>query len=245
MQTKFGTLLLASAGLMLCAPSPSPALPKNLGYTFYVNGRPVGRTDIRVSQSAEAIRFESHTRVVIGPNAVELTCRTEADPKTFAVRTFSYEGTKGGTPVATRVHVLGDSVYGFVTTAGERRDRARKLAYPRALVFEDWIVELQIVLAQTQAQSTHVSDTYALVSADSFLPKDLVMGYTGEVLVEAGPRSMTARKLAVSIAGGAPFESHIDPARGVPVYIRFPGVRAEMFLDELFGDSPVSYFAPE
>jgi hypothetical protein len=243
MHTKLAIWLVLLTGGVSAAASPAVALPKKLGYTFYVEGKPVGRADIRVTQSDQAIRFESKTRVVIGPNAIELACRTEADPKTFAVRSFAFEGTKGGVPVATQVYVLGDSVYGHVATAGVRKDKARRLDQPRIILFEDWVVELQILIALTQAESPHVSDTYGLVFAGSFLPTDVLAGYAGEVLVEAGPRSMAARKLTVAIRGGEPFESRVDPVRGVPVYIRFPGVKAEAFLDEVFGESPVSYFA--
>jgi hypothetical protein len=214
-----------------------------MGYTFYVDGRPVGRTDIRVTKSANSLRFESRMRVEIGGSTVDLSCRTEADPGTFEVRTFSFEGTKAGVPVATEVHVLGDSVYGYVGAGADRVARSRKLKYPRTILFEDWVIELQILLARTQARSGRISDTYGMVIAGSFAPTEVLAGYTGEVLVEAGSRSMAARKLAVAISGGDPFESHIDPVREIPVYIRFPGVRAEVFLDEVFGENPVSYFA--
>jgi hypothetical protein len=54
---------------------------------------------------------------------------------------------------------------------------------------------------------------------------------------------MTARKLVVIIRGAEPFESHVDPARGVPVYIRFPTSQAEAFLDEVFGENPVTFYS--
>jgi hypothetical protein len=54
---------------------------------------------------------------------------------------------------------------------------------------------------------------------------------------------MTARKLIVIISGAEPFESHVDPVRGVPVYIRFPTSQAEAFLDEVFGENPVTYYS--
>jgi hypothetical protein len=105
-------------------------------------------------------------------------------------------------------------------------------------------MELEILLAQTQAASKHPSDTYGLIFAGSFLPADLVAGYTGDVLVEAGDRSLAARKLEVVIRGSNPFFSHVDPVRGIPVYIEFPSVRVEAFLEEVFGENPVTRFAP-
>ena len=240
---KFNAWLATVALILLAGAMPADALPKKLAYLFYVDGQPVGRSDIKVTQSPGVLRFESKTYVAIGPNVIELACVTDADPRTYAVREFSMEGTKGGQPVAARVYALGDSVHGYVVTGGDRREKARRLPHPGTIVFEDWVMELEILLALTQARSTHVSDTYNLVFAGSFLPTDVVAGYTSEILVEAGSRSMAARKLAVAIKGADPFESHVDPNRGVPVYLQFPQVRAEIFLEEVFGDNPVSRFS--
>jgi len=60
--------------------------------------------------------------------------------------------------------------------------------------------------------------------------------------VDGSNQSMTARKLLVAIQGGDPFESLIDPERGIPVYIRFPGIGAEVFLNDFYGDNPVSQY---
>lgn len=229
--------------LVTLAPTAG-AVPKKLAYRFYMDGQPIGRADIRVTQSPAELRFESKTRVEIGPNVVDLSCKTLADPKTYAVREFTMEGTKGGSPVAAHVTVLGDSVHGYIVSGGNRREKAKKSEYPRVLLFEDWIMELEILLAQTQAASKHPSDTYGLVFAGSFLPADITAGYTSDVLVEAGDRSMAARKLEVVIRGSSPFFSHVDPIRGVPVYLDFPAVRVEAFLEEVFGENPATRYSP-
>jgi len=103
-------------------------------------------------------------------------------------------------------------------------------------------MELEILLALTQARSTHVSDTYNLVFAGRSSRLTSSAGYTSEILVEAGSRSMAARKLAVAIKGADPFESHVDPNRGVPVIPPVPQVRREIFLEEVFWDNPVIVF---
>jgi len=238
----FWIVLIAACG-GLVAPATAK-LPATLGYTFFVDGQPVGRTDIRVVETPGALKFESKTRVSTASGTIELTAQTEADPKTFAVRQFSFKGTKGDRPVETLVHVAGDSVYGEIALGGTRTPKALRLPKPRAVVFEDWLMELELLLALTQAQSKQKTSVYGLVFAGSFLPAELMAGFAGEVLVEAGERSFAARRLVVAITGAAPFESHVDPERGVPVYLRFPAVRAEVFLDEVFGDNPVTYFVP-
>ena len=240
-------VLWASLILLATGPGASAAVavPKNLGYTFYVDGEPVGRSDIRITQTPETLTFDSKTRVLTGLSVIDLTAHTVADARTFLIRDFSLEGTKGEHRMICEVHVVGDSAYGFIDIGDGPKDKRLKLLYPQTVVFEDWVMELEVLMALAQSRSNHRSDNYGMVFATSFMPSDVLMGFTGEVLVEAGTRSMAARKLVISIRGADPFESRVDPVRGVPVYIRFPLVRAEAFLDEVFGENPVSYFTPK
>jgi hypothetical protein len=239
--------LWASLILLAAGPGASTALavPKTLGYTFYVDGEPVGRADIRVTQTPEALTFDSNTRVMTGLSVIALTAHTVADPRTYAIRDFTLEGTKGEHRINCEVHVDGDSVYGFFDNGAGPQGKSLKLRYPQTVVFEDWLMELEVLMSLAQTKSARASDSYGMVFASSFLPTDVLMGYAGDVLVEAGSRSMAARKLIISIRGAEPFESHVDPFKGVPVYIQFPVTRAEAFLDEVFGENPVSHFIPK
>jgi hypothetical protein len=237
-------LIAVALSVGATAASAREPLPRTLHYTFFVSGRPAGGSEIHVTRTNSSLVFESNTHVVVNGRPVELACRTEADPTTFEVRNFSYTGTKAGTPVASVVHVSPDSVYGTILSGGGREVPKKKSVRGReVVVFEDWVVEIQILLALRQERSTRVSTTYRIVFANSFLPGDVLVGYTGEVLLEARGRTMTARKLAVGVQGGPPFESHID-SRGVPVYLNFPGVASEIFLDEFFGDNPPTHYPP-
>jgi hypothetical protein len=233
-------LALAVGGSAASAREP---LPQTLHYTFFVAGQPAGASEIHLTRTKSSLVFESTMHVGVNENAVELACRTEADPTTFEVRNFSYTGTKAGSPVASVVHVSPDSVYGTLLSGGTKLNKKKDVRGREVVVFEDWVVEIQLLLALRQEQSPRVSTTYRFLLANSFMGGDALVGYTGDVLVQAGDRSLTARKLAVGIQGGAPFESHID-SRGVPVYLNFPGVRAEIFLDEFFGDNPPTRYAP-
>ncbi|HEX6791058.1 MAG TPA: hypothetical protein VF247_07085 [Candidatus Krumholzibacteria bacterium] len=235
-----GACALVALGL---APGAAHALPKSLGYSFYVKGVPAGRADIKITESRKEIIFDSETRVFTGTDVIQLTSHTVADRKTYSIRDFRYQGTKGDHVVACQAQVRGDSVYGFVEMDGKLRDKHLKLPGHQNLLFEDWVMEHEILLALTQARSKNPTETYGLVFTSSFSPAEVTAGFTGEVLVEAGPRSLAARKLVIMIRGAEPFESHVDPNRGIPVYIRFPQSATEVFLDEVFGENPVTYFS--
>lgn len=218
-------------------------LPRTVAYTFYLGGRRVGQSETRIVQSPGVLRFESNLRVENGPNVVELSTRTEADPTTYAIRRFSCSGTKGGKPMSTSVTVEGDSVYGSVTVGETTSKRGVRMKPPIA-VWEDWILDIQILLALQQARMGDRASTLSLLLAASYSVNSVTLGYTGEASVDGNDRSLVARKLLVAVLGGEPFESFVDPKRGVPVYIRFPGLQAEVFLDDFFGDNPASAYQP-
>jgi hypothetical protein len=219
-------------------------LPPKLGYTFYVRGQRVGQADVRITERKDVLRIESKLRVAAGESSIELWTKTEADPRTYAVRSFWYQGSKGGMPVSASVTVLGDSVYGMVTMGDTKTPHARRVTPTPVAVWEDWVMDLEILLGLEQAREFKNPMTRGLLLAGSYSTAKVTLGFTGEVAVEAGNRSTVARKLVVSIEGGQPFESLIDPERGIPVYIGFPGIGAEVFLNDFFGDNPASRLQP-
>jgi hypothetical protein len=226
------------------APVSADALPATLGYTLYTDGVRVGHSGMKITRDKSALRFESKTRVEIGPNVIELTSQTEADPESFVIRRFSFEGTKGGMATAALVVLRGDSATGWVERAGSQERSARsQVARGGFVVFEDWVMDLEVLLALHQAKATEERSTYPLLYASSFSTSELLTGFTGEVAVESATRSIVARKLEFSMTGGSAFESHVDPRTGIPVYLHFPVTRTEAFLDDFFGDKPVSRYS--
>jgi hypothetical protein len=233
--------------LLIACPLASIAsagtLPSALGYSLYVDGVRVGHSGMKIKQDGKTLRFESRTRVELGPNIIELTSRTEADPATFEIRRFSFEGTKGGMPTAGEIVLCGDSATGWLqsTSSTERHPRAQ-VNRGGFIVFEDWVMDLEVLLALRQAAAPANPTTYRILFANSLVPADLVAGFTGEAMVETDTRSLTARKLEIYLFGGTPFVSHVDPASGLPVYLHFPGTRTEAFRDDFFGDKPMSRY---
>ncbi len=242
----FATARIAALTILLAPVSGAQAdapFPATLGYTFFVRGEPAGHADVRITESRDLLRIESKLRVATGGVVTELSTKSEADPRTYALRIFSFEGTKAGTPVFASVAVEGDSVFGAISSGGPKKAMGRRVTPRPIVVWEDWAMDLEILLALQQAREFRNSSTRGLLLAASYSSALVTMGFTGEALVESTDRSVSARKLLVAIQGGEPFESMIHPEMRVPVYIHFPGVRAEVFLDQFFGDNPVSRYA--
>jgi hypothetical protein len=237
--------LSLAASAVIAAPAGAGELPSRLGYTFYVDGVRSGHSALTVSREKGAVRLASKTRVEIGGNVIELASEAVADPATFVIREFSFTGTKGGMPAACHVEIRGDSATGWVQTTMSDRRRPRVEFNPGGfVVWEDWVMELEVLLALRQAVAPRNPGNYRLLFANSFLTTDVTIGFTGEVAVESATRSIVARKLEVAMSGGDPFVSQVDPRSGIPVYLHFPGTRTEIFRDDFFGDKPLTRYAP-
>ena len=243
MQLKFPRVILPLLAIVLLAGvARAGELPKNLRYSFYVNGEPAGHAEVKITRTPTSLVFESDTRVLTGVAVIALESKTVVDPGTYAVSEFSCKGTKGDHTVSCEARVHADSAFGYYEMDGDIRDKHLKMRHPKTLLFEDWLMEHEILFALTQARSEQRTTTYNLLFPTSLAPAEVTLGYSGEVLEEAGPRSMTARKLIVIIAGAEPFESHVNPKNGIPVYMRFPTSHTEAFLDEIFGENPTTYY---
>ena len=66
-------------------------------------------------------------------------------------------------------------------------------------------------------------------------------GYIDRLLREMD-RLGIERTVLIAMGGSNAFASFYDPGRRLPVYIAFPSVAVEVFLDEFYGDTPVSRF---
>jgi hypothetical protein len=229
---------------LVTGPAPgSGAPPRSFNYSFYVSGQRVGGAAVRVAEDPSRLLLESTYKVTLGESVIDLKTRTEADPKTFAVRRFSYEGTRGGLPAQGAIAIEGDSAFFFSAKSGDRPRKRRRIQPAPIVLWEDWVPDLQILLARQAVEPTSPTET-GLLLASAFIPSTVIFGYTGEVALESRTSSMVGRKLEVLIQGGAPFESYVDPKRGVPVCIRFPATATEIFLDEFYGENPTTLYRP-
>ena len=230
--------VLTLAILAVAGSAAADSLPSKLTYTFFLRGSRIGKADVAIVQKSGSVRISSTLEVATVQARMELTTQTEADPKTYALRSFAFQGVKGPDQVASSVTVKGDSVYGFIATNGKKRPMSRRVTPAPILVWEDWVPDLEILMALQQAREFRNPSTRGLLLANSYASSEVTLGYSGEAVVESDTQSLVARKLLVSIQGGEPFESLIDPKRGVPVYLRFPGIGAEIFLNDFFGENP-------
>jgi hypothetical protein len=222
------------------------SLPETVGYTIYSHGQEVGHSDIRVTETETAIELESSTRVrITDADSIIMACRTVADPQTFLVRTFEFNGSRGPSAIDGQVTIAGDSVYSKFMRNDNEIDDYRISPFDRNLVLEDYIMEHEILIAlahDAREGGGNTPEDYGLLFPSSLTVTSAKVAFASTVEIESDVSAVVCKKLIVKIAGSKPFASYFDPERRLPVYMAFPQTNVEVFLDDFFGESPVTRY---
>lgn len=238
-------LSIALALLVTALPISGPyaaALPPKIEYTIYMRGELVGHTTIRTSETKDAIVLESTLEAHFASFDMNLTCRTEADKETFLVRNFDYQGTKAGMDVGGFFDAVGDSLHFTVTVDSVTNDDYRIAPDERNLVIEDYVFEHQVLLALAVMRGQERIQDFGLVFPSAVSLTTCTVADASKASVESETSELICTKILVAISGSDPYASFYDPTRHLPVYMAFPQTNVEVFLDDFFGDSPVSRY---
>jgi len=217
-------------------------LPEDLSYTIYVKGSPAGKAEIKVSYEGDTITFESTTSVDYGAFKMNARCRTAADAKTGIMRSFRWDGEKNGQKYSGELAYDGKVAKGIVRVDDSVVEEAKSPPAHPVIAFEDYIVEHEILLAHVHAAAGETGLTGSLLLPSAFSFVSVGMRAASEQIIESNIKEAVCRKLLVEMQGGSPWAIYFDDQRGLPVYLAFPSVGTEIFLDEFFGDEPVSRY---
>jgi hypothetical protein len=225
------------------------SLPETIGYTIFNRGHEVGHSQIDVTQTATEIVFESTTRVQFtAADSMSVTSRTVADPQTFLIRSFEYDGIRGPSTIHAEVTVYGDSLHYLIDRNGEITDDYKKSPYEYNLMLEDYIMEHEVLIAlshNARVEGTSTPAHYGVLFPLGAVMTSADIVFASDLEIESDTESAVCKKLVIKISGSEPFATFFDPERGLPVYMAFPQTLVEVFLDDFFGDSPVTRYRGE
>ena len=237
-------VLFASAALLVaCRTTFSAEFPAKATYLFYVQGVPAGKSEIECVQKDGVYVFSSTSNVVHGEFAETLSCRTEFDQKTLRPRLFQYKGVLSGDSLSGTIRVDGDSAFSDLKIGANSFSVRVPWADPK-LIFQNYVPEHLIVLAH------HLAASEALVQRFTILfPSDMMFvpgaaEVASEVELATRPSPVVCKKILVAFQSSLPFYLYVDRKRNLPVYMDFPGVQTEMFLQSAYGDHPGTKYAP-
>jgi hypothetical protein len=217
--------------------------PAKATYLFFVQGTPAGKSEIECVQKDGAYVFSSTSSVVHGEFAETLSCRTEFDQKTLRPRLFQYKGVLSGESLSGTIRVDGDSAFSDVKTGANSFSVRVRWTDP-TLVFQNYVPEHLVVLAHHLAASETLAQRFTILFPSDMMFVPGAAEVASEVELATRPSPAVCRKFVVAFQSSLPFYLYVDRKRNLPVYMDFPGVQTEMFLQSAFGDHPGTKYTP-
>lgn len=238
--------LLIIAGLLAVGAGASQAgmFPAELTYRIYVYGEFAGEEVIKISETEDVLLFNSHSQLTFEEFSLDLHTRTEVSRDDFSPRYFSYEGIRAGQKVSGTISFDGDSISGDFQVEDAAFPSGKKLA-GRKLIFENYIIEHQLLLLNVAAESDELINRVQLFFPVDFTSASCASLIESEVEIDTVPRRVCT-KYRFTIASGSTFYGYLDAKRKLAVYMDFPDTNTEVFLKGAFADEPLTkYTRPE
>jgi hypothetical protein len=224
------------------AEAPVLDLPSEFSYTIYVEGERAGSSTTKVTETAEGYILESHVLLKRADFRIDLKARTEVDKRTLLPLKFEYSGTKSGNQVEGEAIIEGKDVYCSVVENDEKFPTSRESRHPKVLVLEDYVMDHEVLLALAFARSGEDPANFGLLFPSICNVTAVSVTKGSELALESETQEAICEKYVVMIEGSSAFASFFDPQRGLPVYLAFPTTYTEVFLDDFFGDTPITRY---
>jgi hypothetical protein len=217
-------------------------LPESFSYTVIKEGKRVGQTVTSVETRDGLHVFSSVTEVEFDDFSLDVTTTTAMDAETFTARKFSYQGIRNDKLIEGEFIFDGKDIEGWTEEDGVKTPCSRVSSADGVLVLEDYVICHEVMIANAFVAQSKDPARFGLLMPSAGHPTSVEISKGSVSSLESETREAICTKLIVSISGSSPFASYFDPERSLPVYIAFPSVLVEVFLDEFWGDTPISRY---
>ncbi len=241
MRQHIAIVLVALVAIPVAA--QSGLLPLESGYTIYIHGQPAGKSTLRVTETEDDLVMESASLVHYDQFKLDLKTLTVADKQTFLVKKFTWDGERTGMLISGEAVVNGKTVEGFIVENGEKAPFKRVSKNAQIVFMEEYVVAHQVLIALVFARSDERTHRYGLLFPSNLNLTDMTLVKGSQLAIESETKEAICQNYTVEISGSSPFVGCYDAKRKMPVYLAFPMSGTEEFLDEFFGDRPVSRWA--
>jgi hypothetical protein len=236
------TVILGVIAVDASVATSKQKLPSEFSYSIYVQGKPVGKSDTKVTQTADGYIFESQTSITGPQFNLEVTSRTEVDGETMLPRMFRYKGNKGPQVLEGEALFTETEVSGYIVENEQAYPYSRQSKFPNILLLEDFVMSNEVLIAAAFALQDEDPAQFGLLFPSASRMTIVQISKGSDVALESETEEAVCGKLVVSIQGSAAFVSYFDPKRNLPVYLAFPETATEVFLYDFFKDEPVSRY---
>ncbi len=238
--------VVAATALLALAATDAGAqkLPGKVSFTVLIEGEKVGHTDITIEETANRLILTSIMKLERANLTQTGSARTVADKQTYQVLKFDCEQERNGIKYGADLNYDADRIYGHTIDQNETFGASRTPQHKTTIFLADFLFEHQILLGRlhTSRYEDRVPHRYGLIFPLNLSQANVAITTASEAFLESDIKEAAVVKLHVAIDGSEPFVSFWDQGRGLPLYIAFPATNTEVFLDEFFGDTPISRF---
>jgi hypothetical protein len=228
--------------LLWAAGADAGELPDNFSYTIIKEGKRVGQTTTNVEIKDGICVFSSVTEVEFGEFALDVTTVTEMDAETFTARKFSYQGIRNEKLVEGEFVIEDKTIEGWTQENEFKTPYSYVSQFPGVLMLEDYVICHEAMIANAFMAGDNDPARFGLLMPSAGHTSFIEIAKGSVSSLESEISEAICTKLVVSVSGSSPFASYFDPERSLPVYIAFPAALVEVFLDDFWGDAPVSRY---
>jgi len=217
-------------------------LPSEFSYTILKEGKQIGTSASQVESGKNTIVFTTNTQLSFSEFELDINTRTEVDSKTFIVRNITYDGIRMGKIIEGEFVIEGATVDGWTSDDGNQTPYTRNADFPRVLLLEDYVMCHEVIIANAYMATGEDAAEFGLFMPSSGMIVPVKIAAGSVTALESETQEAICTKILVAMGGSSAFASFYDPKRGLPVYLAFPAAMVEVFLDDFYGDTPISRF---
>jgi hypothetical protein len=221
----------------------SADLPSKATYFYFVDGKSAGRSEIRTVVNGGITVVTSTSEIAYPGFKQTLACRTEYDRATGQAKVFKYEGFRDDQTMSGTVSMGAGEAEGQLEANGA--PYSGKAAWdPPTYLFQDYVPDHLMAMGRDLLAFEKSSVRFSLLFPASMVLHEATATHESEIELPVRPRPVVCRKVGIRFKNAAPFYVYVDIKRAIPVYLEFPAVRTEVFLQDTWGDKPMTKYAP-
>lgn len=241
---KFALLSVTAAiAALLSGRAAADPIPEEYNYIIYVEGSRAGTCHVTARPTKDSWLLESAVKLDHGEYHLDLQCKSEFDKQKYTPIYFSYEGEKISNEVSGTVWVDGDSVVGDIVIDGNHFPSG-KLLTSTTVFLENYAVEHQGMMLNVVDNAGGLYLRYDALMCSDFMTAPTVAVLESEVELPTRDRPRVCKKYQITMQNSTPYIAYLDLDDRIAVYMDFPGMSTEIFLEAAYGHDPGTKYQP-
>jgi hypothetical protein len=241
-------ILVIAAGITLLSvgirPLGAAEPPSKAIYLYFVQGQPAGKAEIQTTLEGGAYVVTSTSEIDFVDFNQTLTCRTDFAKESRRPTLFRYDGFRNDVKMSGTVRIGNGSAEGKLESGGTPYSGRVAWNDPTYL-FQDYVPDHLMMMARDLLALEKESSTFTVLFPSNMVLLPAIASNESEIELPVRPKPVVCRKFGIGFQNAAPFFVYVDSKQGIPIYVDFPSVQTEVFLQGTFGDHPATkYVAP-